>query len=483
MRFVIAFLRRAGTAGLLALTLNVAFCAGQDVAPVPLTDRERMLLERIEKLEGRLAILESRQTDESKSNTSATTAPATQPQEHAPASAVQALSGQSTALANSPKGDEPKSPLAFSDGTTMSFNLDTYFGYNFNHPVGRVNLLRANDVTSDNFSLNQVGFIVERAPDVSAGRRFGYRLDLMFGQNTETLQGGAQNEVRPQVYRNIFQAYGSYVLPIGSGLQVDVGKFASSLGFEGNYTKDQLNYSRSYYFNYLPFYHNGLRAIYNLNSKVALQYWLVNGANQTEDFNGFKSQAVLVTYKPTSNISWNVNYYEGQETRDLNPAYNPGLANLPTQPGLSTDPVTARHDGRFHVIDSYASFALSSKWSAVLEGDYVINRGASNAPPARVFGGVGYVHRQFTKSFAVNGRFGYLKDRGGLFSGTTQDLKEVTATAVYQVTEGLQSKLEYRRDFTNQRFFLTNTPGVLLGAQNTATLGLVWWFGGKTGSW
>ena len=75
-------------------------------------------------------------------------------------------------------------------------------------------------------------------------------------------------------------------------MTVDFGKWASALGVEGNYNKDQINYSRSYYFNFLPFYHMGFRAGYNLTPKINLTYWLVNGAQQTEDFNGFKSQAL-----------------------------------------------------------------------------------------------------------------------------------------------------------------------------------------------
>jgi hypothetical protein len=43
------------------------------------------------------------------------------------------------------------------------------------------------------------------------------------------------------------------VAPIGNGLTMDFGKFASSLGLEGNYAKDQINYSRSFLFNYLPY--------------------------------------------------------------------------------------------------------------------------------------------------------------------------------------------------------------------------------------
>src|SRR5213596_1032178 len=37
------------------------------------------------------------------------------------------------------------------------------------------------------------------------------------------------------------------------------------------------------------------------------------------------------------------------------------------------------------------------------------------------------------------GRFEYLQDHGGLFSGLTQDLKEHTLTATYQFADGFQT--------------------------------------------
>jgi hypothetical protein len=42
---------------------------------------------------------------------------------------------------------------------------------------------------------------------------------------------------------------------------------------------------------------------------------------------------------------------------------------------------------------------------------------------------------------------------------------------------------EWRQDFSNQPFALTSTLGILKKEQNTATIGLVFWFGGKQGSW
>jgi hypothetical protein len=118
---------------------------------------------------------------------------------------------------------EDRKILDFLRGTTLNVAVDTYYEYNFNDPVGRVNLLRAFDVLSNEFSLNQADVVMERAPDVSAGRRWGGRLDLQFGQATDTLQGNPANEPRPEIYRNIFQAYGSYVLPVDKGVQVDFG--------------------------------------------------------------------------------------------------------------------------------------------------------------------------------------------------------------------------------------------------------------------
>ncbi|HKS83759.1 MAG TPA: outer membrane beta-barrel protein [Candidatus Acidoferrales bacterium] len=371
----------------------------------------------------------------------------------------------------------------FVKGMTFNGTLDGYYEYNFNSPVGRVNLLRAYDVSSNSFSLNQATFVIERAPDLTEGRRFGVRVDLQYGQATETLQGNAANELRPNVYRPVFQAYGTYIANVGSGLTIDFGKWASALGIENNYTKDQINYSRSFLFNFLPFYHMGARVAYNLTPKINVAYWLVNGAEQTEDFNGFKSQAFLITLKPASSLSWNVNYYFGQEQRDVVQVLNPGFPAGPTQPGLPVTPVVPTPNGREHIFDTYATWNATRKWTFAGEGDYVIDRVFAGSAPAHVTGGAAYARYQWTPKFAIGTRSEYFSDRGGLFSGTTQALKEVTLTAEYKFAEGFLVREEWRRDFSNQPFFLTEAPGVLKKDQNTATVGLVWWFGLKQGGW
>ncbi len=403
--------------------------------------------------------------------------------------------GQQPAPTKQQTGAEDKSKVSAEDramfdffrDTTINVTLDGYYGYNFNRPIGRVNLLRAYDVLSNAFSLNQAAIVFEHAPDVAAGRRFGARLDLQFGQATDTLQGNPFNEPRPQIYRHIFQAYGTYVAPIGKGLTVDFGKWSSSLGIEGNYTKDQMNYSRSFWFDFLPFYHMGVRANYKFNDQLALNYWIVNGTQQTEPFNAFKDQMAGVVIQPRKTISWTVNYYLGQEHPDIVPV--PNNTAIPLQPGLSFQPVRPSPDGRLHIFDSYANWQATPKLALALEADYVIQRlwrheapGRSSAP-SHVDGGAVYARYQFTPKVALAGRAEYLSDRGGMFSGVTQALKETTLTFDYKLADGFLMRYEWRRDFSNQRYFFTREEGVLKKQQNTATVGLIWWWGRKEGAW
>ena len=84
---------------------------------------------------------------------------------------------------------------------------------------------------------------------------------------------------------------------------------------------------------------------------------------------------------------------------------------------------------------------------------------------------------------AAGTRFEYMSDQGGLFSGVTQAIKENTITFDYKLADGFLMRYEWRRDYSNQPSFLTDVQGVLARDQNTATVGLVWWWGRKEGAW
>ena len=129
-----------------------------------------------------------------------------------------------------------------------------------------------------------------------------------------------------------------------------------------------MNYTRSWYFYFLPFYHEGLRTNYKLNDKVAVNYWLVNGANQSEPTNGYKDELFGLSIQPAKSLSWTINYYNGQEHPNTVPASN---CTVPVQPGLCETSINPAPNGKLHIFDSYATWSATSKLTLAGEGDYV----------------------------------------------------------------------------------------------------------------
>src|SRR5262249_14682509 len=161
-----------------------------------------------------------------------------------------------------------------------------------------------------------------------------------------------------------------------------------------------------------------------------------NGTNQVEATNGFKDELFGFTAKPTKTLTWTVNYYLGQENPDRIPTNNCGP--IPVQPGLCFVAVRPAPNGRTHIFDSYATWQPAPKLTLQLEGDYVIQRlwqntaaGESSAP-SHVDGGAAYIAYQMTPKITLATRAEYMSDRGGLFSGITQALKENTVTFDYK---------------------------------------------------
>ena len=389
----------------------------------------------------------------------------------AAAIALMALGTAAPATAQSPPPDDPDAPGApaatAADPDPFRFlrfgvTLEGYYQWNANEPYDRVTDLRAYDTRANTFGLQQTAVIVESRVDVDAGRRFGGRLDLQFGQATAALQGSPANEPRPELYRNVWQAYGTYVFPLGRGLQVDFGKFASSLGYETNYAKDDHHFSRAYLFNFLPYYHTGLRVSLPLHDRLTLAYMLTNGIQQTEEFNDFKSHHVAASVTPVKAVTWTVNYYAGQEQPDG------------AEPGGP--------DGYFRVFDTYVNWTATDALTFALDVNHVTNEVFRRDDALALTGLGAYARYQLTTPAAVAARYEYLDDEG-LFGGIPQVLQEITATYEHRLADGFLVRGEYRRDWSSERFFTGPQLDDPRRDQDTFTIGLVWWFGNKPGTW
>jgi hypothetical protein len=122
-------------------------------SPAALSKQVVELRALVEKLQARVDELE-RRSPARKIESEATAMPAsTQPD---PSVASSTADVRQTATQNTPSEiPAPRNGSDFLHGTTINLLFDGYYAYNFNNPIGRVNLLRAYDVSSNAFSLNQ----------------------------------------------------------------------------------------------------------------------------------------------------------------------------------------------------------------------------------------------------------------------------------------------------------------------------------------
>lgn len=336
----------------------------------------------------------------------------------------------------------------------LSGLIDGYYSYNANRPTdlanGQINdLYNFNDKT-DQFSLAEARLTLNHDPDP-----VGARVDVVFGRVNTLMNGGGEGNY-------LEQAYMSLKPPKAKGLELDFGKFVTSAGAEVIESKDDWNYSRSLLFAWaIPYFHFGLRTSMPVGKSETMGVQVVNGWNNVTKTNGGATIGLTSAWvKPK--YTWNLNYYVGPE-------------NQYTQHGYR------------NLIDTTLLLTPTANFNAYINYDYGQNRDGLYNTPDGMAGDTALNHwqgiaiaarQQVTGTQALAGRFEFFHDMNGFSTGVAQKLKEFTATYEYKWAAGLESRLEFRRDWSDQPFFHKGDYN-MVDAQSTLTAGFVAFFGPK----
>lgn len=406
-----------------------------------LEERVRQLEEKLAKLTGPTAPTPAPVT------AGATTTPA------APNAAV-AVKPELAVQDTAKKDEHPV--LNFFKDVELSGIVDGYYSYN-NNKVDMFTQGRAFDVRHNAFSLQLAKLTLERKN--SKDNPLGFRVDLGAGETVDRIVSISDSS-RNDATKHVLQAYASYVAPVGSGLAIEFGKFYTPVGAEVIETKDNFNYSRGWLFTYGPYYHVGLRAKYAVNDKVALTGFLVNGWDNLFENNSSKNPGKTVGFQlgltPNKKFALTQTYLAGPEAP---------LANVPD--------ISARDNWR-HIADTVATYYVTDKLT--LLGNFVCGfDGDNDGKRGHWTGGAAYFKYAFNKNFAFSPRFEVFNDRDGLRTGVAQTVKDITLTQEVKLLDNFVTRFEFRRDFSNQRYF-TNDDGKALKNQNTFIIGLSYFF-------
>jgi len=346
------------------------------------------------------------------------------------------------------------SALNGANGIQFSGFVDTYYSLNFGHPApeGTTDTagnqpIRAFDIQADKFSLNLVELAFQKAP--TAQTPVGFRIDLDFGPGASIVNlaepdGGTASQ-------NIEQAYVTYVAPLGKGLTIDMGKFVTWMGYEVIESKDNWNYSRGILFTWaIPFYHAGLRLTLPVTDTLSVAVMGVNGWNNVTSNNAGKDVGAEIVFTGIPKVSLVANGIWGSFGVDGN---------------------------RRDVYDFIATITPTDKLSIAANADY----GTQDVGNSSWYGVAGYLRYAFTDAVATALRAEWYKDQDGTTTGIAQTLGEVTVTGEWKIAKALLTRLEFRRDWSNQlQFYNGNGPlsagGFNAHSQDTLELGVVYTF-------
>ncbi|HXJ40121.1 MAG TPA: porin [Bryobacteraceae bacterium] len=322
--------------------------------------------------------------------------------------------------------------------------IDGYYSFNANHPATGFNTLRNFEVKSNQFSLNMIKMSFTRAAEP-----VGFTLDLGYGRAWQIFH--ATDPAGPNVVLYLPQAYLSLKPKNWGGFQFDFGKFYTSAGAELTENNLTWSYGRGYLYTNGPYYHFGARMTKPINQHFSVGFQLVNGWNNVEDNNSGKTLGVTTAWTGKK-IAWYNNYYAGPEKN----ATNKGWRNF---------------------YDTVLNLNPTDKTSVYVNFDYGREKDALGVKNNATWVAIGVAGRlQTTERTAVAVRYENYDDRNGFITGQSQSLNSFTLTGECKWQQGLISRLEYRRDWSDKPFFERGTLGVNKN-QSTLTLGFIAWFG------
>jgi len=374
----------------------------------------------------------------------------------APSSDKPAATAPAAVVASPAPASAPTGLAGLLSPTTLSGFVDVFYGYNSNQPSGRINQYHNFDINSSEIGLNMIELVADKPVDTT--NRVGYHIAVGFGQAMNQVNatefGPGGNELN--FAQNLKEAYLEYMAPVGKGLQINVGKFVTPAGAEVIETKDNWNYTRGILFAWaIPYFHTGVSAKYAFNSKFALSGYLVNGWNNSTETNSGKTTGFTAAYTPSSKFSFIENYLVGPEAFNDNSNYR-------------------------HLSDTIVTFNPTAKLSLMANYDYGHDR--PGGVPVWWSGIAGYIKYTPNDKWMFSTRGEWFNDHDGFETGVAQHLSEFTFTLQRMLAGKLMSRLEFRRDMSDQNTFpyrTSSVPGSLYlptDNQNTVTLGLVYAF-------
>ncbi len=351
---------------------------------------------------------------------------------------------------------------------SYTYNIAKPNGYNANY---------GDNWQSDGFTVNQADITLRRSPGTSSNPYgVGFHISLDFGQNIqfyEAYYGNPSYFTTPLYQRRPFdirQAYININLPIGSGLDIHIGKEKELLGWEDFNITRNWNNTYSLLDNAEPSTFTGIFFTYNFIPSLQTTLGIANSQNTVVPVDNLPTVEFNAAYTPLKPITFNGGFVYGANSYLVN-----------TNNTIYQDNINKSFYGYINAV-----YSPTADWSFVLERDVGLagglnqsilnsngitpNQVAYPSPSPLVlsnstydkgyFNGTSfYIHHQHDYSIgqiAETLRNAFAVDSNGLFEpsvtpGQSYTFVDSTLTLAYSPSYKMFKNVQFRLEFEHQR--------------------------------
>jgi hypothetical protein len=330
------------------------------------------------------------------------------------------------------------------------------YSYNFDQPSDNLNRLRVYDDDDNSFKFDMGELVLKK--DATNKGDIGFRMDLTFGYSgPKTNKATGRNGVTPDDDFDLQIGFVQYNAPIGNGLLIDFGKFATHVGAEVMDGYDGWNYtfSRSFLFNYGPFTHTGVRMQYAVSETVGVLGMISNGQDNQTDTNSAKGFGGQVSWAPVNNVALFFNYYGSAESQTGDTNNTKDLRNF---------------------YDVVADIQVTQKLLLNLNYVYGSENNANGVGQDATWWGFSGIARYDVNNWlSLNFRGQVFDDIDGFRSSTVQKLTAFTFTPEVRVNSNMVVRAEYRHDDSSRTSFI-DSKGTAQDTQDTVAFNALFYF-------
>ena len=198
--------------------------------------------------------------------------------------------------------DEP-SGLATPTAWQYGGFVDVGYLRDFNEPSNHLFRSRGTAFYVNEWDLNMAGAYVRKK--ASEQSRWGTELLVQGGTDEEVFgfSATAPNLAAAGWMGHLGLANVSYLAPVGTGLTVQGGIFASLIGYDSLYAKDNFNYTRPWGADFTPYLMSGVNASYSVTDRATVTAFVVNGYWHLADANHVPTSGGQLAYKATPGVT------------------------------------------------------------------------------------------------------------------------------------------------------------------------------------